>query len=314
MLTSVKIFRVSSTERVSFVRNGAVTDATLKYLTWARRRFSEVAQHAGGDPPPDDEIGTASRPSVVHTMTAMDMERLTEILEAIVDDYESQPPERRRPLLHLRAGGGVQGFNGWNDSKPAVTRDDLDYLYDSGLIELDFGSSGSYLVKPSVEGFGEVRRIPRERKRLEGSEAIDLDWKAVRPLLHAVVDVWQENGAPDGYLPFDAIAQRLDRPADDLGTVRAAELLAANDWLDVAYGDDDVPRLKPTIRGVMATRGWPGGDGEVAAERLLSALDEMAQSVDPEKRGWAARARDTLMEVGTKTLAEVVSKSVGSAV
>jgi hypothetical protein len=40
----------------------------------------------------------------------------------------------------------------------------------------------------------------------------------------------------------------------------------------------------------------------------------MAQSAGLEKRGWAARARDTLMEVGTKTLAEVVSKSVGAAV
>jgi hypothetical protein len=82
-------------------------------------------------------------------------------------------------------------------------------------------------------------------------------------VLHAVVDVWQEYGAPDGYLPFDALAERLGCPADDLGTVRAAELLAANDWLEIAYGDEDVPRLKPTIRGVMATRGlaWRGRRG-----------------------------------------------------
>jgi hypothetical protein len=62
-------------------------------------------------------------------------------------------------------------------------------------------------------------------------------------------------------------------------------------------------------------RGWPSEDGEVAAERLLSALDDLAQSeLDATSRTWAARARDTLMEVGTKTLAEVVSKSVGTAV
>ena len=253
--------------------------------------------------------------AVARTMTDVDLARLTEILEAIVDDYKSERPERRDSLLHMRAWGGVQGFNGWDDSQPAVTRDDLGYLHDRGLIEVDFGSSGSYLVKPSVEGFHEVRRIRRERKRAGVSAAVDLDWKAVRPLLHAVVDVWQEKGAPDTYLPFNAVTERLGCPADDLGTVRAAELLAANDWRELAYGDEDVPALKPTIRGVMATRGWPGGDGEVAAERLLSALDEMAaQSADSDKRGWAARARDTLMEVGTKTLAEVVSKSVGTAV
>ncbi len=38
------------------------------------------------------------------------------------------------------------------------------------------------------------------------------------------------------------------------------------------------------------------------------------QAEDRQTRGWAARARHTLMEVGTKTLAEVVSKSVGTAV
>jgi hypothetical protein len=247
-------------------------------------------------------------------MAHMDMARLTDILTAIVDDYESQPPERRRPLLHIRTGGDYQGFNGWGQDLPAVTRDDLDYLNYAGMIDVDFDNSGSYLVKPSVEGFAEVRRVRRERKRHETSGSVDLDWRAVRPVLHAVVDVWQANGAPDGYLPFEAVAEELGRPSDDLGTVRAAEQLAANDWLEVTYGDSDVPGLKPTIRGVMATRGWPGGDGEVAAERLLSTLDEIANSTDAEKRGWAARARDTLMEVGTKTLAEVVSKSVGTAV
>jgi hypothetical protein len=80
----------------------------------------------------------------------MDLARLTAILEAIVDDYESQPPEQRRPLLHIRGGGGTEGFNGWDDSKLVVTRDDLDYLYAGGLLELDFGSTGSYLVRPSI--------------------------------------------------------------------------------------------------------------------------------------------------------------------
>lgn len=217
--------------------------------------------------------------------------------------------------MFIRGGGGYQGFNGWGEDLPSVTADDLDYLLDLGLIDIDYGSRGTPNVKPSLEGYEETRRIRRERKRLkQDASPVDFGWAAVRPVLHAVIDLWQENGAPDGYLPFDAVAERLKRPADDIATVRAAELLAENDWLELAYADEDVPRLKPTLRGVMATRGWPGGDAEVAAERLLSALDELANSADPEKRGWAARARDTLMEVGTKTLAEVVSKSVGTAV
>jgi hypothetical protein len=44
-------------------------------------------------------------------------------------------------------------------------------------------------------------------------------------------------------------------------------------------------------------------------------LDELsASSNDSVTKGWAARTRETLLEVGTKTLAEVVSKSVGTAV
>jgi hypothetical protein len=39
----------------------------------------------------------------------------------------------------------------------------------------------------------------------------------------------------------------------------------------------------------------------------------MASSGDEVRRGWAASARDTLMEVGTKLLTEVVSMSVGTA-
>ena len=50
-------------------------------------------------------------------LTALDA-RLTEILCAIVDEYEAQPPERRQPLLHLRYGGGRQGFNGWGPERP----------------------------------------------------------------------------------------------------------------------------------------------------------------------------------------------------
>jgi hypothetical protein len=88
-----------------------------------------------------------------------------------------------------------------------------------------------------ASGFSEVRRIRRERNRLVDAEAIDLDWKAIRPLLHAVVDLWQEKGAPDGYMTFDAVTERLGRTPDDLATIRAAELLAANDWLELAYDD-----------------------------------------------------------------------------
>jgi hypothetical protein len=242
-------------------------------------------------------------------------DRLTVIVEAILEDYDGRPPDERRRLTHHRSFQR-ETFIDWDMSKPAVTRDDLDELAAYGFIDLDFGGRGDYLVKPTLEGRRAYRTLQRERARTELKQPVDLSWATVRPILHTVVDVWAENGASSaGFVKIGAIAKRVDRKPDDLGLVRAIELLAENDWLNAEYDDTDELSAQPTTRGVMATRGWPGGDAEVASERLLSALDEMAEhDADDETRGWAARARETLMEVGTKTLAEVVSKSVGSAV
>ena len=243
-------------------------------------------------------------------------ERLADIFERIIQTYDSQPLEHRRRLAHHRSFRR-ETFIDWDETQPLVTRDDLDDLSAHGLIDLDFDGDGDYLVRPTPEGRRAFRTVQRERARAEDPQPVDLAWATVRPILHAVVDVWAETGASSAaFVKIDAIARRVEREPDNLGLVRAIEVLADNDWLNAEYDDEtDELSTQPTMRGVMATRGWPGGDGEVAAERLLSALQDMAtQAEDRQTRGWAARARDTLMEVGTKTLAEVVSKSVGTAV
>jgi hypothetical protein len=243
---------------------------------------------------------------------------LASIFEAILDTYDAQPPDRRRRLLHHRSFHR-ESFIDWDDAddKPTVTEDDLDELSAFGLIDIDFNSQGNYLVRPTSEGRRAHRKVQRERARAEQAHPIDVSWAAVRPVLHAVVDVWSDHGASESALVrIGAIAERAGRAPDDLGLIRAIELLAANDWLNADYDDEtDELSAQPTMRGVMATRGWPGGDPEVAAERFITALDDAAAAeTDDVKRGWLASLRDTAMEVGTKTLAEVVSKSVGSAV
>jgi hypothetical protein len=243
-------------------------------------------------------------------------ERLVEIFTAIVASYDRQPPERRQRLTHHRTWD-YERFLEWDQSMPAVTRDDLDELLDLGLIDIDFTGGGDYTVRPTSDGRRSLRTLQRERARSEQpQQAVDLNWSAVRPVLHAIVDLWTEAGAPLGsFVAASSIAKRLDRAEDDLSIARAIETLARNDWLEASYDDaTDELEAMPTMRGLVATRGWPGGDGEVAAERLLSALDELAAGAEDEKtRSWAARLRDTATEVGTKTLAEVVSKSVGAA-
>jgi hypothetical protein len=243
-------------------------------------------------------------------------DRLAEIFGKIIETYDSQPPERRSRLMHHRSFQR-ETFIEWDETQPLVTRDDLDDLRAVGLIDIDFAGSGDYMVRPTPDGRRAFRTMQRERARVKNPQPVDLSWPTVRPILHAVVDVWAEKGASSAaFVKIGAIAQRVEREPDDLGLIRAIEVLADSDWLTAEHDDEtDELSAQPTMRGLMATRGWPGGDGEVAAERLLSALEELAtQADDTETRGWAARARDTLMEVGTKTLAEVVSKSVGTAV
>jgi hypothetical protein len=244
-------------------------------------------------------------------------ERLASIFEAILDTYDAQPPDRRRRLLHHRSFHR-ETFLEWDDSndKPAVTQDDLDELSAVGLIDIDFNGQGNYLVRPTADGRRAHRQVQRERARTEQAQPIDVSWAAVRPVLHAVVDVWSNHGASESaFVSIGAIAERAGREPDDLGLIRAIELLAANDWLNADYDDEtDELSAQPTMRGVMATRGWPGGDAEVVAERFIAALDDAAAAeTDDVRRGWLGSLRDTAMEVGTKTLAEVVSRSVGSA-
>lgn len=244
--------------------------------------------------------------------------RLAEIFEAIVDMYDAQPEEHRRRLIHRGGPGGREGFfrDGWPDDAPRVSQDDLDDLDALGLIDIDCGSNAGYRVKPSPFGREELERVRRQRAWTGSATPVDLNWSAVRPVLHAVVDIWTQAGALSaGYVTFGDIAEVTGRDADDFAVARVLEALAEDDWIRIHYLDGaTVPTAQPTRRAILATRGWPGGDGEVAAERLLAALDDLADSDDASKRGWATRAREVLMEVGTKTLAEVVSKSAGGAI
>jgi hypothetical protein len=174
-----------------------------------------------------------------------------------------------------------------------------------GLIDLDYNGQGNYLVRPTSEGRRAYRTVQRERARAEQAQPVDVSWATMRPVLHAIVDVWAEKGASNAaFVRIGAIAERVGREPNDLGLIRAIELLAANEWVNAEYDDEgDELSAQPTMRGLMATRGWPGSDGEVAAERLLSVLDDVAAQGETEaKRNWAARLRDTASACATASI------------
>lgn len=246
------------------------------------------------------------------TSTTVDP-RLVEILEAIVDEYDGQVPEERERLWHVRTMGW-QGINGWGDDRPTVTRDDLDELHDFGLVDLDFSGDGSYQVKPSAYGRDQIRTIRRETSMMETAEPVELDWSAVRPILHAVVDAWTEHGAsPSAHIFGATIAEKADC-ANDVHLVRKCQALANAGWIDLNFTADDQLRAQPTMQGVIATRDWPGARDDALAEQVLSRLDKfVARETNPARKKKLQGLRNAAVEVGTKTLAQLVANSVGTA-
>ncbi|UTI64857.1 hypothetical protein NBH00_01305 [Paraconexibacter antarcticus] len=216
----------------------------------------------------------------------------------------------RRRLLHH--GESFHGDTG----EVAATRDDLDDLADYGLVDIDLGGSGRYLVKPTLDGARAARQLVREQRRAAHIEPVDLTWANVRPVLHAIVDAWTGAGGSTAYcVGIEAVPSRVGRPPDDLGLMRTIELPKATDWVDARYKDDtDELIAQPTIRGIRATRGWPGGDSEESAERLLSSLDEIAESSEDEAQSMGGPGARHAYGGRAKTLAEVVSKAIGTAV
>ena len=63
-------------------------------------------------------------------------------------------------------------------------------------------------------------------------------------------------------------------------------------------------------------RAWPGKESDdAAAERLLSALDELVAKVpDDRERSRLAKAREVLVDVSAKTLSELAAKAAGGAI
>jgi hypothetical protein len=176
-------------------------------------------------------------------------ERLQDILVAIVGAYRSELESgRRETLMHLRIGGIRETIqhHAWPDDAPEIWRADLEELHDLGLVDIEFRER-AWMVRPTAAAVAAVEQYERELLRQESARPVDLRWDAVRPVLHAIVDVWEEGGASANMaIPLGLVASQLGRDATDLGLVRAIEQLAVGGWVETTYGSEHTaPRFAP---------------------------------------------------------------------
>jgi len=250
-------------------------------------------------------------------MTTLDT-RLEAILLAIVRAYRIDFDGRREQLAHMRTGATEETIEhrGWPDDGPPVGRQELVELEELGMVSIE-RLARSWLFAPTRDAIDSVAEYERELARAERGEAVDVSWAAVRPVLHALVAVWERHGAsPSASISVAAVARELERSIDDLGLVRAIELLEADGWIAADYelGTDGPLSARPLTKALSGTRGWPGADELAAGERLITALDELAaHEPDDEKRKRLTRVRDFVIDLGSKTLSELGGKLAGGA-
>lgn len=250
-------------------------------------------------------------------MTTVDA-RLEAILLAIVRAYETAHDGPRRKLTQMNLGGMESRVehHGWPDDAPAVEREDLEELEELGLLRIDYGAR-AWSFAPTREAIDDVRLHERELARAARPEAVDTSWAAVRPVLHALVAIWERHGAsPNAFVALAAVAKDLDRAPDELGLARAIELLEEDGWVTAEYemGTDGPLSARPLPKALAGVRGWPGGDDQAAGERLITALDDLvAREPDAEKRKHLGRVRDFVIDLGSKTLSELGGKLAGGA-
>lgn len=135
--------------------------------------------------------------------------RLKHVLLAIVRAYRGDHEGRRQPLMHMRMGGMREGFkhHAWPDDGPEVGREELEELAELGLVRVEY-LERSWMVAPTRDAQDNVAEYERELARAERTEAVDVSWAAVRPVLHAVVAVWERHGAsPSAWISVAAVAR-----------------------------------------------------------------------------------------------------------
>jgi|SRR5689334_4143479 len=247
------------------------------------------------------------------------MTRITEdqydLLSQVVDGYAEGKEEF---YFSTGAGIGTTMQHAGIEGRESVNHGDIEELWDLGLIDVTPGNSPmSGRLRPTAEGIyrvNEQRRIDAITRTDEaissGSGESSVTWRAILPVLEAVVDLYGQVPASQDVSQAQ-VNQRLEREEDSPETSRAFEVLERGGYLEGRVEVDQTPgplTVAPTEKALQLLAEWPA-DGAVALERFVATLQaRIDASDDEEERGKLQRVLDAVQGVGENIVAEVLTK------
>jgi hypothetical protein len=252
-----------------------------------------------------------------------------ELLRDIVDAYWTPDESGRKHDFMIYTAGGGAGTTIQHAALPggprtvekgerSVDAPDLDELEANQFIRLE-GTSRSGSMHPTTLG----QQAVREHRQLEhiartgsgdmaaSASGSGVGWRDTLPVLEAVVELYPQ--APPGFgVSQMRVNQRLGREEEDLRTSRAFEMLDGT-YIEGRMKTDQVPgplMAIPTERALQLLAGWPG-DGVVAFERLISALEsQIAAATDEVERSKLRAVLDAVRGVGEGIVAEILTRVI----
>jgi hypothetical protein len=138
---------------------------------------------------------------------------------------------------------------------------------------------------------------------------MDTSWKRLRPVLGAVVQQWEQQGARDA-VDVDTIVAALADKMQAADVRRALELLERDECLIAEFemGSDGPIAVTLDTKALQRLRGWPTDASEAAiVQGLLEALDAAIQNTsDPEEKTRLQRLREAAGDVAKSVLAGAI--------
>jgi hypothetical protein len=138
---------------------------------------------------------------------------------------------------------------------------------------------------------------------------MDTSWERLRPVLGAVVQQWEQQGARDA-VDVDTIVAALAEEMQAADVRRALELLERDGCLIAKFemGSDGPIAVTPDTKALQLLRGWPTEASDAAiVQGLLEALDAAIQNTsDPVEKTRLQRLRDAAGDVAKSVLAGAI--------